>query len=106
MTQRNDGSSADCSDDSELLRVVFQGKWRLRILRELMSGPVRLSELRRLVPACSKKMIIDTLHGLEGLGWVERREFPTRVKKVEYRLTGECERELKRVLLELTKRQL
>ena len=33
-------------------------------------------------------MMIDTLHGLEKLSFIERREFKARVKRVEYRLSS------------------
>ena len=54
---------------SHLLRTLFQGKWRLRLLQEMIGGPVRLSQLRRAIPDCSKKVLIDTARtGGDGLG--------------------------------------
>jgi DNA-binding HxlR family transcriptional regulator len=53
---------------AEILREIFQNKWRLHVLRLLSQSPHRLSQLRRAIPDASKKMIIDTLHGLEGIG--------------------------------------
>lgn len=88
----------DCVSDTDLLRIVFQGKWRLRVLREIAKGPVRLSQLRRVVPGCSKKVLIDTLHGLEELGWVERREYPTKVRRVDYSLKPTCEQDVRRAI--------
>jgi DNA-binding HxlR family transcriptional regulator len=84
--------------DADLLRIVFQGKWRLRVLREIVKGPVRLSQLRRAVPESSKKVLIDTLHGLEGLGGIERQEFPTKLRRVEYSLTESCEHDVRRAV--------
>jgi len=75
--------NSSCRNETDLLRIVFQGKWRLRVLQEIVKGPVRLSQLRRAIPGCSKKVLIDALHGLEELGWVERREFPSKLKRVE-----------------------
>ena len=47
-------------------------------------GPARLSQLRRSIPDCSKKVLIDTLHDLEAMGWVVRREYPSSRRWVEY----------------------
>ena len=71
------------------LQVLFHGRWCFAVLRELVSGPARLSQLRRNIPDCSKKMLIDTLHGLEQIGWIQRQEYATRVKRVEYALKEE-----------------
>ena len=71
MDQLHDIPKQDCPSDADLRRVVLQGKWRLRVLQEIAKGPVRLSHLRRVVPQCSKKVLIDTLHGLEELSWIE-----------------------------------
>lgn len=98
MDQFHDSPGQDCPSDTDLLRIVFQGKWRLRVLREIVKGPIRLSQLRRAVPECSKKVLIDTLHGLEVLGWIERQEFPTKLRKVEYSLTPKCEQEVRRAI--------
>ena len=88
----------DCSEDAEVMRQIFQAKWRLRILQELVDGPARLSELRRKIPESSKKMLVDTLHGLESMAWIERRDVSTRVKKIEYRLSQQCAEKLRRVV--------
>ena len=74
------------SSDTEVLRALFQGKWRLRIVQVLLLHPLRLSELRRSVPECSKKVLIDTLQDLEALGVVEREDLSSKVRRVEYRI--------------------
>jgi len=70
MDELRDSLNQECPSDTDLLRIVFQGKWRLRVLQEIVKGPVRLSQLRRAVPECSKKVLIDTLYGPEELGWM------------------------------------
>lgn len=90
---------AGCPSDTDLLRGIFQRKWRLTVLQEVARGPVRLSQLRRVVPNCSKKVLIDTLHGLEELGWIERHEFSSKVKKVEYSLVARCEQQVRRAIV-------
>ena len=89
----------DCTDDAELLKAIFHGKWRFFVLRELVDAPMRLSGLRRAIPDCSKKVLIDTLHGLEAAKLIARVEYPTAVKKVEYELDGECADDIRLVLL-------
>ena len=98
MDQLHDRRNSDCPSDTDLLRIAFQGKWRLRVLQELVKGPVRLSALRRVMPGCSKKVLIDTLHGLEELGWIERHEYPTKLRRVEYSLTPKCEQDVRRAI--------
>jgi DNA-binding HxlR family transcriptional regulator len=80
-----------------MLRLILQGKWRLAVIRELIAEPIRLSELRRRIPSCSKKVLIETLHFFEGLGWIERIEFDERVRHVEYSLKPEHAEAFRRV---------
>ena len=96
---------ADCAEDSDLLKAIFQGKWRVRVLDELMRGPTRLSELKRAIPECSKKVLIDTLHALTTTKLIQRSEFPTRVKKVEYQLDPACAKEVCRLILSVAARK-
>jgi DNA-binding HxlR family transcriptional regulator len=98
MEERYDPTDVVSPADTGLLRIVFQGKWRLKVLLQISKGPVRLSQLKRAMPECSKKVLIDTLHGLEEMGWIERREYPTTLKKVEYAFTSRCERDIRRAI--------
>jgi len=66
--------------------VIVTGKWRLAILCALGFGPVRSGELRRLLPAASKKVIQENLTEMETLGLVIRRERGGRPRHVEYEL--------------------
>ena len=68
--------------NADLLRLIFQGRWRLKVLKELSRAHARLSELRRRVPDCTKKVLIDTLHGLEKLSFIEWREFETKARSL------------------------
>ena len=98
MYELHRSPNQDCPTDTDLLRIVFQGKWRLRVLQEIVRGPIRLSQLRRAVPECTKKVLIDTLHGLEELGWIARKEYPTKLKRVEYSLTPKCKEDVRRAV--------
>lgn len=99
MNQSHSSSrDLSCPRDADLLRIVFQGKWRLKVLQEIAKGPIRLSQLRRAVPECTKKVLIDTLHGLGELGWIERQEYPSKLKRVEYSLKTKCGEHVRRAI--------
>lgn len=98
MNQLRGSTDLDWLSDTDRLRILFQRKWRLSVLQEVARGPVRLSQLRRILPGCSKKVLIDTLHGLEELGWIERQEYPAKLKRVEYSLTARREQDVRRAI--------
>ena len=63
-------------------------KWTLLVLDELEdNGVLRFTELARMVPGISQKMLTQTLRAMERDGLVERTVHPVIPPKVEYRLT-------------------
>lgn len=71
----------------EALKVLV-GRWKLLILFHLFSAPVlRFSELRRVIPGISQKMLIQHLRELEKDGVINRKVYPEVPPKVEYMLT-------------------
>jgi DNA-binding HxlR family transcriptional regulator len=66
---------------------ILGGKWKLLILRELMSGTKRFSQLRRAIPNITQKMLSKQLRELEERGIVKRTVYPQVPPKVEYSLT-------------------
>jgi len=63
-------------------------KWTLLVLEELEDhGTCRFTELARLVPGISQKMLTQTLRAMERDGLVHREVFAVVPPKVEYRLT-------------------
>ena len=42
----------------ELVRTMCEHKWRFAVIRRICERPQRLSNLKRLIPAASKKMLI------------------------------------------------
>jgi DNA-binding HxlR family transcriptional regulator len=76
---------------------VLGGKWKPLILWWLHQRTCRFSELRRLIPGITEKMLTQQLRELESDGIVHRRVFPVVPPKVEYSLT-EHGRSLKRAL--------
>jgi DNA-binding HxlR family transcriptional regulator len=69
------------------------GKWSVSILLAAIAGPVRFSELERMVEGISRRMLTLTLRNLERDGLLIRTVYPTVPPKVEYTAT-EMAREL------------
>lgn len=78
------------------------GKWSIGILVAAADGPVRFTELERIVEGISRRMLTLTLRKLERDGLLIRTVYPTVPPKVEYSLTDTA-RELREVLAALTK---
>ena len=71
----------------KVLRLL-EGRWKLIILFHLFDGKVqRYSDLERLIPGISQKMLAQQLRQLEADGIVGRKLYPQVPPKVEYRLT-------------------
>jgi DNA-binding HxlR family transcriptional regulator len=62
-------------------------KWSTLIVIALAARARRFSELKRAIPDISKRMLTQTLRGLERDGLVTRDVFPTKPPSVEYRLS-------------------
>ncbi|MBV9819450.1 MAG: helix-turn-helix transcriptional regulator [Solirubrobacterales bacterium] len=57
------------------------------VVRELLFGPQRFSELRRALPGASTNMLTDRLRELESHGVVEHRTLPPPAASTVYQLT-------------------
>jgi DNA-binding HxlR family transcriptional regulator len=66
---------------------LLGGKWKLMILFQLAPQPLRLSELKRLIPDISEKMLIQELKTLCDNHLVVRKNFGEVPPRVEYELT-------------------
>src|ERR1700734_909932 len=66
---------------------LLQGKWTVHVLCALCKSPVRLGELRRALPAASKKSLTARLRSLEAAHVVLRRGLSAPPLHVEYQLT-------------------
>lgn len=67
---------------------VMGGKWKPLIIYHLMTGRKRTSELRRLIPGITQKMLTTQLRGLEKDEIVARKIYKEIPPKVEYELTA------------------
>jgi len=66
---------------------VISGRWKAVILYHLFAGPKRLSELSRLAPGVSQKVLIQQLREMEEHGLVRRRVFQQVPPRVDYSAT-------------------
>lgn len=81
----------------EYTASIISNKWKIIILRDLITGTKRYNELNRSVVGISAKVLTQNLKDLEQDGIVNRKVYPVVPPKVEYSLTSKGE-ELKRVL--------
>jgi DNA-binding HxlR family transcriptional regulator len=89
----------DACSIARALDVVGE-RWGLLVVRELLLGPQRFSDLRRALPGASSNMLTDRLRELEGHDVVHRRRLPPPAASVVYELT-ESGRELEPIVLAL-----
>jgi DNA-binding HxlR family transcriptional regulator len=75
-------------------------RWTGAILRVLMDGPLRFSEIAQAVPELSDRLLSERMKQLEARGIVERNVIPGPPLRVEYRLSR-MGRELEPALAEL-----
>jgi DNA-binding HxlR family transcriptional regulator/putative sterol carrier protein len=70
---------------------ILGERWTLLILRELVCGPQRYSDLRRRLPGISSSVLSQRLERLESLSLIERKAQPPPTPAALYRLTDEGE---------------
>jgi DNA-binding HxlR family transcriptional regulator len=92
-------SYGDACGIARALDVVGE-RWALLVVRELLLGPQRFSDLRRALPGASPNMLTDRLRELEGNGVLHRRRLPPPAASVVYELTGSG-RDLEPIVLAL-----
>ena len=75
-------------DPAQFAMALIQGKWKIIILSRLGRGPLRLSQLRRMIPGASKKMLTQHLREMEEDGLVVRSDLSAKLRHVEYSLSA------------------
>lgn len=66
---------------------LIEGKWTTLIIRDLMSGKRRFSELQRSLVGISPKVLAERLKFLEGEGLISKTTYPVMPLHTEYELT-------------------
>jgi len=67
---------------------VISGRWKAILLYHLFDGPKRLSELKRLAPKVSQKVLIQQLREMEEHGVIHREIFRQIPPRVDYSATS------------------
>jgi DNA-binding HxlR family transcriptional regulator len=81
---------------------ALDGKWTILVVRDLLGGTKRFSELRRSLSGISPKTLTDRLRTLEEHGLVDRHIYAEVPPRVEYTLTT-AGRTLQPVLVALSR---
>lgn len=81
--------AADCDRACPVQKTasILDGKWTTLVVRDLMGGKKRYSELLRSLSGVSPRLLSARLRLLEQQGLVIRRVFPTVPPSTEYELT-------------------
>jgi DNA-binding HxlR family transcriptional regulator len=80
--------NGDFNCEKELTLSVFSGKWKVVILWHLgVEGSHRFSDLQKLFPKISHKILSNQLRELMEDGIVHREVFPEIPPRVEYSMT-------------------
>ena len=72
----------------EYTASIISNKWKVLILRDLITGTKRYNELNRSVVGISAKVLTENLKDLEHDGIINRKVYPQVPPKVEYSLTA------------------
>ncbi len=81
---------------------VVGKRWTLLLVRELLSGPKRFTDLREGLPGIGTNLLSDRLKNLKDKDIIEQDELPPPASSKVYRLTDRGE-ELENVIRELQK---
>lgn len=79
-------SYGDACGTAHALDLIGE-RWALLVMRELMLGPKRFSDLKRDLPGISANVLTQRLEGLEAIGVVRRRRLPPPAAAQVYELS-------------------
>jgi len=89
LSQRKTYTPDTAAIDVEAIFKRLNGRWKLVILFHLFDGKVqRYSDLERLIPGVSQKMLAQQLRSLEADGIITRTVYDEVPPRVDYRLTA------------------
>lgn len=71
----------------ETTLMMIGDKWKVLIIRELLPGTKRFTEIRRSIDGVSQKVLTQKLREMEADGLLERRVYAEVPPRTEYSLT-------------------
>lgn len=71
----------------EMTLQLIGDKWKVLIIRDLLTGTKRFSELMRSVTGITQKVLTSHLRSMEVAGLLSRKVYPEVPPRVEYTLT-------------------
>jgi DNA-binding HxlR family transcriptional regulator len=96
-SQMNEETVCNAECPVQKTSQVIEGKWTTLIVRDLLSGKKRYSELHKSLGGISPKLLAARLRMLEANGLIKRTVYPTVPVTTEYELT-ELGQELHKVI--------
>ncbi len=67
--------------------ATYRNQWKVLIIRDLLTGTKRFSQLMRSVTGITQKVLTSNLRSMEEAGLIIRTVYPQVPPKVEYSLT-------------------
>ena len=71
----------------EMTLQLIGDKWKILILRDLLTGTKRFGQLKKSVTGITQKVLTSNLRAMEGAGLLTREVFPEVPPRGEYTLT-------------------
>lgn len=71
----------------EVTLMMLNSRWKVLIIRELLTGTKRFGELKKTVGNITQKVLTSNLREMEDLGLVERKVYAQIPPRVDYTLT-------------------
>ena len=71
----------------EITLSLISNRWKVLILRDLLTGTKRFGELKKSLTGISQKVLTANLRDMEANGLLTRRTYPEVPPRVEYTLT-------------------
>jgi DNA-binding HxlR family transcriptional regulator len=84
------GLTAFCPRYHQAIEIIGR-RWTGVIIRALLCGDSRFSQIRTTIPGLSDRLLSERLKELEAEGIVERRVLPETPVRIEYHLTRKGE---------------
>ena len=75
----------------ETTLTLISDKWKVLILRDLMTGTKRFGELKKSIGSVSQKVLTAQLRDMEEKGLVSRKVYAEVPPRVEYSLTSRAQ---------------